>query len=189
MTLFEIILLSIGLAVDAGCVCTGNGLVYRPSTIKSLEIALPFAIFQGIMPLIGYFGVGLLPDDLFRYNHIIAFILLCLIGVKMLADGIKTQTIKTDCPEKSPKQLTVKIMFIQALSTSIDALSVGVTLGSQSIYAMLIAVTLIAAITFVICFGAVILGKKIGTKLNSKAEVFGGIVLVFIAIKLLIDGM
>ncbi len=187
MTTISIILLSIGLAVDAGCVCTSNGLIYKPSIIKSAEIALPFAIFQGIMPLIGYFGIGIFPDELFQYNHIIAFLLLCLVGMKMVVDGIKSPT--TECAQEIPKQFTIKIMITQAVSTSIDALTVGITFGNQTIPFMIKAVVIIAAITFVLCFAAVILGKKIGTKLNNKAEVIGGIVLVLIAVKLLMDGL
>ncbi len=187
MTIISIILLSIGLAVDAGCVCTSNGLIYKPSTIKSAEIALPFAIFQGIMPLVGYFGIGVFPDELFRYNHIIAFLLLCLVGMKMLVDGIKSPI--TECTQEVPKQFTIKIMITQAVSTSIDALTVGITLGNQTIPFMLKAVVIIAMITFGMCFAAVIIGKKIGTKLNNKAEIIGGVVLLLIAVKLLIDGI
>ncbi len=188
MSLIGIVLLSIGLAIDACCVCTTSGLIYRPTIAKSFEIALPFAIFQGVMPLIGYFGIGLLPDTLFRYNHIIAFVLLCLVGIKMLADALKPKDGE-EAQAVDGKRLTIKIILVQAVSTSIDALTVGVTLGGQPIEFILMAVCLISAITLAMCFGAVILGEKIGTKLNSKAEILGGIVLVLIAFSLLLGGL
>ncbi len=188
MTIIDVVILSIGLAIDASCVCTTSGLVYKPNTIKSFKIALPFGVFQGVMPLIGYFGIGLLPDELFRYNHIIAFVLLCLVGTKMLVDALKSRSRKEKC-KGDVKQLTVQIMLVQAISTSIDALTVGVTLGNQPIPFMFAAVGIISIITLAMCFGAVILGKKVGTKLNSKAEIFGGIVLVLIAVRLLVNGL
>ncbi len=190
MTMFEVALLGVGLAVDASCVCTTNGLVYRPNIIKSLEIALPFAIFQGIMPLIGYFGIGLLPDELFQYNHIIAFLLLLFVGAKMILDGLRTTQFDELCPEgkSKVKNLTFKIMMVQGVSTSIDALSVGVTLGNESLDFVLVSVLIVAIITFALCFGAVRLGEKIGTRLNNKAEIIGGIVLVIIGVRLLVTG-
>ncbi len=187
MSIFGVVLLGVGLAVDACCVCTTNGLVYRPSLCRSLYIALPFAIFQGIMPLIGYFGIGFLPDGLFQYNHIIAFILLTLVGVKMLYDGIN----KTEGEEyhENIKGLTVKMMLIQGVSTSIDALSVGVTLGGVDLEFMLLSAGLISLITFFMCFAAVRVGERIGTRLNNKAEIIGGVVLILIGVRLLLGGI
>ncbi len=189
MTIIEILLLGIGLAVDATCVCTTNGLVYRPNMIKSLEIALPFAIFQGVMPLIGYFGIGLLPDALFRYNHIIAFVLLAIIGIKMFLDGMSHHDSQEVFACESGKSLTFQLMMIQGISTSIDALSVGVTLGNQLLNFVLFSAVTIAIITFFMCFAGVRLGERVGTKLNNKAEIIGGIVLLLIGIRLLLIGL
>ncbi len=186
MTIIEVVLLGIGLAIDASCVCTVSGLLYRPRLLKSVKIVLPFAIFQGIMPLIGYFGIGLLPDSVFRYNHIIAFVLLFAIGTKMIIDSVKGRGCEDSL--KNKLELTHKIVVLQALSTSIDALSIGVTLGRHSMFFMLKSSVIIAVITFIICFIAVVVGKNIGTKLNSKAEVFGGIVLALVGLRLLING-
>ncbi len=205
MTMLAVALLGVGLAVDASCVCTTNGLVYRPNMLKSAEIALPFAVFQGVMPLIGYFGIGLLPDELFRFNHVIAFILLLFVGAKMFIDGIRTTQFDELCPKGNPredaspggksslehakaKKLTFKVIMIQGVSTSIDALSVGVTLGNESLNFVLISVFIVATITFFMCFGAVRLGERIGIKLNNKAEIIGGIVLVLIGVRLLVAG-
>ncbi len=189
MTIFEVALLGVGLAVDASCVCTTNGLVYRPNIFKSLEIALPFAVFQGVMPLIGYFGIGLLPHELFQYNHVIAFLLLLFVGSKMLLDAIRTNQFDELCPKgtTSKKNLTFKIMMVQGFSTSIDALSVGVTLGNEGLDFVLVSVLIVATITFAMCFGAVRLGEKIGTRLNNKAEIIGGAVLIAVGVRLLVS--
>ncbi|OON91614.1 MAG: hypothetical protein ATN34_04080 [Epulopiscium sp. Nele67-Bin002] len=182
MTLLEICAIGIGLAVDASCVCTTNGFIYKPNIKTTIAIVLPFCILQGIMPLIGYFGVK--PISIFSYNHIIALVLLCGIGFKMLVDGFTHR----DDDKINHSTLTFNILIVQAISTSIDALSVGVTLSGQSYLFMFTAVTIIAIITFVMCFIAVQIGIKIGTKLNSKAEIFGGIVLILLGIKLFLDG-
>ncbi len=189
MTIFGVVLLGIGLAIDACCVCTVSGFIYKPNIRTSLQIALPFAIFQGIMPLIGYFGIGLLPDELFQYNHIIAFVLLAFVGLKMLIDGIRFQQCAATQEKRSTTGITFSVMFMQGVSTSIDALSVGVTLGNESLSFMLRSVCIIALITFIMCFAAVRLGEKIGTKFNCKAEIFGGIILILLGISLLFGGI
>lgn len=194
MNVGDLIVIGIGLAMDAGCTCTVSGLVYKPKISKMLKIACPFAIFQGIMPLIGYFLAGLLPAKLFMYNHFIAFIILSIIGLKMIQDaknedqdnGEKEYTIHKVSKEK---KLTVKILVMQAFFTSIDALSVGITLNYMSVINLLSSVTIIAMITFGICFIALIIGKKIGTKFNEKAEILGGIILILLGIKLFYEGL
>ncbi len=192
MSFIPVFLLGIGLAIDASCVCTCNGLVYRPNWPTTLRIALPFALFQGIMPLIGYFGIGLLPSAIFAYQPFIALILLCAVGIKMIVDAIQHIRHKERCPEnteETPRTLTIKIMFVQALSTSIDALSVGASYASEAFSFMLFAVCLIASITFFMCILAVRVGIQIGTRLNNKAEVFGGFVLILLGIYLFMEGL
>ncbi len=189
MTLLGVFLLGIGLAIDACCVCTVSGFIYKPSIASSLKIALPFAIFQGVMPLIGYFGIGLLPDELFQYNHIIAFILLVFVGIKMLLDGVQFQKCSITQEKRSTTGLTFSVLFMQGISTSIDALSVGVTLGAEPLSFMLFSACIIAFIAFAMCFTSVRIGKTIGTKFNCKAEIFGGIVLILLGISLLLGGV
>ncbi len=187
MTTVDIIIVSIGLAIDACCVCTMNGLVYRPKIVKAFEIAFLFGLFQGVMPLIGYWTIGFFNEEILKYNHIIAFILLSLVGIKMLMDAIKSQC--HDTQKECTRNLTIKVMLVQAVSTSIDALTVGVSLSSQPMSFMSNAVALISIITFVMCLGSIYIGKRIGTRLNCKAEVIGGIVLIIIGIRLLIEGL
>ncbi len=189
MSIIEIVILSIGLGVDASCVCTASGLIYKPKLSKALIIAIPFAVLQWGMPLLGYFGINLLPEALFKYNHIAAFILLAIVGTKMLVDGIKSGDCSGEGMDGDARELTFKILMIQGISTSIDALSVGVTLIHESIGFMMMAAVIIGVITYGMCIGALYIGKSIGTKFNCKAEIVGGIVLILLGIKLLVDGM
>lgn len=189
MTFVDIIFIGIGLAVDASCVCTSNGLIYKPSRLSSVKIALVYATFQGIMPLIGYFGIGLFSFKLFEYNHIIALILLSLIGIMMIYESLdeKKQEVESQ-NENVSRILTKRMLLIQGVSTSIDALSVGITLHQYDIYFVIYGAILIAVITLFMCFLAVRIGIKIGVALNHKAELVGGLVLVILGIKIFVTG-
>lgn len=125
MNLLDIVFLSVGLAIDASCVCTTSGLIYKPKLVSTLKIALPF-------------GIALLSISLFAYDHIVAFVLLCAIGIKMLADAWKTNDIESIKATEYSTSITLPMLFIQAFSTSDDVLSVGVTLHRQSIPFMLL---------------------------------------------------
>lgn len=186
MSFIELILLSIGLAVDASCLCTVTGLVHQPSVKRTMKIALPFGIFQGIMPMIGYVGVGLLPAFLFEYDHWIAFGLLAILGGKMIYDALTESEDDNDM--SAVTGITFGVLFMQGVSTSIDALAVGVTLHSVPLLTMLGSVTIVAVITYVMCFCAVRIGRAFGTKFNGKAEIIGGIVLILVGLNILWQG-
>lgn len=188
LILFEIMLLAIGLAVDASCLCTIIGLVNKPSMSRTLSLALPFSVFQGIMPTIGYFSVGFLPSFLFEYDHWIAFALLEVLGVKMIYD-VLTEKEEDEDDTTAIATITAGSLFVQGFSTSIDALAVGVTLHGYSISDMLISVSIVALITYVMCFGAIRIGRAFGTRFNGKAEIIGGIVLVLLGFQLLLKGL
>ncbi|MFI3237579.1 MAG: manganese efflux pump [Lachnospiraceae bacterium] len=186
MTFWDIFLIGIGLAVDASCVCTSNGLTYKPSIRDTIKYALVFAVFQGIMPLLGYLLIGLFSVKIFEYNQLIALILLAAVGLKMIYESFgENQETGVGI---IGKKLTASILFIQGVTTSIDALSVGITFNNYSMHFVLYAVTLIAIITFVMCVAAVRIGIKIGTRLNNKAEMVGGLVLVLLGIKIFVVG-
>ncbi|MFI3176063.1 MAG: manganese efflux pump [Eubacteriales bacterium] len=191
MTYLDICLIGVGLAVDASCVCTSNGLLYKPSKRESLKLALVFAIFQGVMPCIGYAAVGFLPSCLFAYNHFLALILLSILGVKMIYESFhdkNNEVLLSDDKLISAKQLGGLALLIQGISTSIDALSIGLTMSSYSLEFVLIAISLIAGITFCMCFVAVRIGIRIGVILNTKAELIGGLVLILLGIKIFLAG-
>lgn len=179
-----IFLTGISLAMDAFSVSITNGICLGKVKVKdALKIGLFFGIAQGVMPTIGYFA-GLLFADLIRnIDHWIAFIILGAIGLNMIIEAIK----KIRNPEdECCKIIKNKELFLQAIATSIDALAVGVTFAALDINIFL-AASAICLITFVISFFGVYIGKKIGTFLREKAEIFGGAILILIGLKILIE--
>lgn len=189
MTFGDIFLIGVGLAIDASCVCTSNGLHYRPSRIQSLKLALVYAIFQAIMPLIGYFGVGLFSFALFEYNQLMALILLSIMGSKMIYESLEEgNKSEQEHIVGVQKYMTAKLLLLQGISTSIDAFSIGITWNNYSVAFVLQAVLVIALITCAMCYGAVRIGIKIGTRLNHKAGLVGGLVLVLLGVKIFIVG-
>lgn len=178
------ILLGIGLAMDAFSVSLANGLNEPDMNKKKMcGVAGIFGIFQGMMPFIGWICVHTLITYFTafeKYIPWIALILLLYIGGKMLYDGIK---------QKENNEL-VKLSFtgliIQGIATSIDALSVGFTIPEYTLPMAIVAVMIIAFVTFIICMIGLFLGKKIGTKLANKATIFGGIILILIGIEIFV---
>ena len=179
------IFLGIGLAMDACAVSMANGLKEPKMKLnKTLIIATMFGVFQGLMPFFGYL-VGC--QFLTKIEWIIpwvALILLGYIGGNMLIGGIKNKD-----EEEEFKDLTIKVLFVQAIATSIDALSVGFSIANYTLLEAIVCVSFITFITFAICVAAVFVGKKFGTKLGNKAEILGGIILIAIGLEIFITGM
>ncbi len=183
MSIIEIILIGIGLSMDAVCVSMSDGMYYKVKLKHALCIGLAFGVFQGVMPLIGYYAGSLFSKQISAYDHWIALILLSIIGGKMIFDAIKGFE-NGMCIIK----LTFKILLIQSIATSIDALAVGVSFAAMNVNIYLSA-GVIALTTFILSVIAVYVGKKIGTKLNQKAGIFGGTILVLIGMKIFIEHM
>lgn len=180
------IILGIGLAMDAFSVSLANGLNYpQLKKSKSFLIALTFALFQIIMPLIGWFCVHSIATafEVFKkYIPWIAFALLLFIGIKMIIDGIKGE-------EAEKSSLSLNTLLLQGVATSIDALSVGFTISNYDIWKALFCSLIIGIVTLIICLLGVFLGKKIGTKLSKYASFLGGGILIIIGIKIFIEGV
>ena len=184
------LLLGIGLAMDAFSVSLANGLGDPKMKLKkALGIASVFAVFQAIMPLIGWVAISGFTAIFNKFEPFIpwiAFILLCFIGGKMLFDAIKSDSEE----EENSKPLTFIALIIQAIATSIDALTAGIDLARDYTIRqygyVLIAVAIIAVVTFAICIFGVKLGQRVGTKLANKAGILGGCVLIFLGLKILI---
>lgn len=181
-------LLGVGLAMDAFSVSLANGL-NEPGMRrkKMMGIAGVFAFFQALMPLIGWFCV----HTLVKYFRVfegwipwIALILLLFIGGKMLYEGIKNEE-----DEECAQRLGMITLLIQGIATSIDALSVGFTIADYDFVRAVICACIIAVVTFIICMAGVIIGKKVGTKLAGKANVLGGVILIFIGLEIFITGI
>lgn len=178
--------LAIGLAMDACAVSMANGLKEPKMKIKkALLIAIMFGVFQGIMPLIGYLIGATLLKKVEWIIPWVALILLAFIGVKMLIEGIKNNQENTH----EFKELTFKVLLVQAIATSIDALSVGFSIANYKLLEAIVCVLIVASITFIISFIAVFIGKKFGIKLGNKAEILGGIILIAIGIEIFISAI
>ena len=195
----SIILSGISLAMDAFAVSICDGMVYRNLTKgKAVVMPITFGIFQAVMPIIGfYIGMAFNQIDAFdAVDHWIAFALLFIIGGKMIYDGIKELRAKEE--ELKIKQFSLPEVLVQGVATSIDALFVGFSLnamleGVTNVQAWAwISVGIIGVITFIISLIGVIIGVKVGQLFRKKAsvaEIVGGVVLIGIAIKILIEGL
>ncbi len=185
MFFFNSILLGVGLAMDAFSVSLANGLhepCMKPG--KMGLIAGVFAVFQGLMPLIGWVCIHTVLQYFQAFEVLIPWIalgLLGFIGGKMLLDALKDCDGGDCC-----KKLTAGALLVQGVATSIDALSVGFTIAHYDLLAAVMAAVMIAAVTFVICLAGIAAGKKVGTKLAGKAGIFGGLLLIFIGIEIFI---
>ncbi len=184
------LLLGVGLAMDAFSVSLANGLGEPKMKLKkAFGIASIFAIFQAIMPLIGWVAISGFTAIFNKFEPFIpwiAFILLCFIGAKMLIDAIKSGSDE----EANSKPLTFIALIVQAVATSIDALTAGIDLARDYTIRqygyVLLAVAIIAVVTFIICISGVKLGQRVGTKLANKAGILGGCVLIFLGLKILL---
>jgi putative Mn2+ efflux pump MntP len=141
-----------------------------------------------LMPLIGWLLGSQLVQYIEKFDHWIAFGLLAFIGVKMAIESFKKEEDECDCCKDADK-LDLKELFVLAIATSIDALAVGITFALYPDVNIVSAISVIGIVTFVICSGGVLIGHKFGAKFKSKAEFLGGIVLVIIGLKLLIEGL
>ena len=209
MSIVELLLLAVGLSMDAFAVSIGNGLSMKGISLKkALPIALSFGLFQALMPLIGYFLGSAFESIIKQWDHYIALAFLGFIGGKMIYDGIKEIIADRNAkkkPEKdeeisdnpskneagadNEKSLSFGKLMIQAVATSIDALIVGVSFAALPDVNIWIAVSLIGVITFSLSLVGVFAGKKFGELLGSKAEVLGGLILVGIGVKVFVEHM
>ena len=181
MELFEIIVIAIGLAMDAFAVSVCKGLSMKKiDWKKAIIIAVYFGVFQALMPVLGYFLGSSFSAFVQKVDHWIAFILLSIIGVNMIKESTDDEV------EKRNDNVDFKTMVVLAIATSIDALAVGVTFAFFEVN-ILIAISIIGIITFILSIFGVIIGNKFGDKFQNKAEFAGGIILIIIGLKILLE--
>ena len=180
--IIESILLGVGLAMDAFSSSAVNGLNEpKMSRGKQVLIAAVFGIFQGVMPLIGWFCVHVIAEAFETFHKMtpaIALILLLYIGGKMLISGIRGGD------EAEKPALSMKELMVQGVATSIDALSVGFTIADYGFGMAFTSSLIIGIVTFAISFAGVEIGKAFGMKLSKQAQIIGGCILIFIGIKI-----
>lgn len=181
MTIFELFILAVGLSMDAFAVAVCKGLaIGRIQWKHVLIVGLWFGGFQALMPLVGYFLGSSFAEYIAAVDHWIAMILLVLIGANMVRESLDKD------PEHVNPSLGFKTMLIMAIATSIDALAVGVTFAFLEVR-ILPAVTFIGVITFLLSALGVKIGSIFGTKYKSKAELTGGVILILLGIKILLE--
>ena len=193
--IFSSVLLGVGLAMDAFSISVANGIV-EPDMRKTrmFKISGVYAVFQFLMPLIGWFLVTTVAEIFTAFHKFIPWIalfLLLFIGGKMVVEGIKDkkQGGKKEKEEvKEAKKLTWGALIVQGVATSIDALSVGFTIADYSFLRAFASSLIIGVVTLVICLLGLIFGKKIGAKFVSTATIIGGVILILIGIEIFVKG-
>lgn len=181
MGILEILLISIGLAMDAFAVSVCKGLAMRKMNWKkAIIIGLYFGIFQAVMPIIGYYLGETFEDLVTSIDHWIIFVLLVFIGGNMIKEAFEKE--KTEANDN----IDIKTMIMLAIATSIDALAVGITLAFFETNLTLV-VLIIGIITFILSVIGVKIGNKFGAKYERKAEFVGGLILILIGAKILIE--
>lgn len=180
-------LLGVGLAMDAFSVSMANGL-HEPqmSRTKSAKVAGTFALFQAVMPMVGWICVHTIVELFSSFEQFIPWIALLLLGYiggKMLLEGIKGEETE------EAAELSAGALFVQGVATSIDALSVGFTISEYGWLMALVCSLIIAVVTFFICEAGLSIGRKFGTKLSGKASILGGVILIGIGIEIFLTGI
>lgn len=186
MGIIELILIAIGLSMDAFAVSVCKGLATQKLKIKHyLVTGLWFGGFQALMPTIGYFLGSTFERYITSVDHWVAFILLGVIGINMIKESFSKES--EDCNDC----FAARTMLVMAIATSIDALAVGITFAFMipSVIQLVFAVLAIGLITFSLSMLGIKIGNAFGTRYKSKAELAGGIILVLIGIKILLEGI
>ena len=183
MEVFTIIVIAVGLAMDAFAVSVAAGAAERKLHIRhAMRMAVFFGAFQAIMPLIGWLAGERFKDSIAAYDHWVAFGLLALVGGKMIFESFKLKKAKDPAVDPS----SILVVLTLAVATSIDALAVGVTLSLVT-DSILFAVLMIGIITFALSLAGIRIGMKVGHFFENKIEIFGGIILLLIGIKILLE--
>lgn len=184
MSLATLFITAVGLSMDAFAVAICKGLAVRKAGIKQMVIAgLWFGGFQALMPAIGYLFGSTLKEYVEKYDHWIAFILLGIIGANMIKESFS----KDDCCEGSSASMGFKEMSTLAVATSIDALIVGVGYAFLPDVNIVAAIGFIGVITFILSAIGIKIGNIFGTKFKSKAEFTGGLILILMGVKILLE--
>ena len=186
MTIADLMLISIGLAMDAFAVSVCKGLSMKKLDLKGgIITALFFGVFQGVMPMIGYFLGTRFANLISSFSHLVSFGLLAFIGGKMIFEAVMG-----DAEEESGKEykLDLKELTLLAIATSIDALAVGIVFAAEKTN-LIFSVTMIGVITFALSLLGVYIGHRFGSKYEKGAEIAGGAVLILIGVKLLLGGL
>ena len=179
MSALDILLISIGMAMDSFAVSVCKGLSIKKAGIpEGMKCGIYFGGFQALMPVIGYYLGKLFEELIVKIDHWIAFGLLLFIGLSMIKESRES--------EKVDDKMDVRTMLILAVATSIDALSIGVTLAFIDVNIWVV-VTSIGVVTFLFSLIGVLIGRKVGSMLGNRAKIVGGVILIYLGVKILLE--
>lgn len=182
MTYITILAIALGLALDAFSVSIAAGAVYKKMHVKHVfRMASSFGFFQMFMPILGWLGASVLREHIHPFDHWAAFIILSIIGFKMIYEAFKLE--QTD---KQNMEMTLFTLMMLSVATSIDALAVGITLSLLNVEIIRTVMT-IGFVTFILSLAGVYIGKKFGHFFEKKIEIAGGVMLILIGIKILLS--
>ena len=186
MGVTELLLMGVGLAMDAFAVSICKGLAIRKVNKKQcFVIALFFGGFQALMPFVGW-ALGIqFADKITKIDHWVAFLLLGYIGGKMIVEAVKSKNEDAEIEQMDPP-LDIKELFVLAIATSIDALAVGITFSFLEVN-IVEAISIIGIVTFIISAAGVFVGNIFGNKYKAKAEFAGGLILVLLGVKIVLE--
>jgi len=187
MGIGELLLLALGVSMDAFAVSICKGLAMKKATLKEgLTCGIWFGGFQALMPLIGFFLGTLFAEAIQAIDHWVAFILLGIIGINMLKEAFEKED-GCDCDNEHNADLSFKTMFIMAVATSIDALAVGISLAMAGNVDIFTAVILIGLFTCGMSAMGVKIGNVFGSRFEKKAQLAGGVILILLGTKILLE--
>ena len=183
----ELLLLALGLSMDAFAVSVCKGLAMKKATLKAeLTCGIWFGGFQALMPLIGFFLGTLFVDAIENIDHWVAFVLLAVIGANMLKEAFSKE--ECCCCDEKNADMSVKTMFFMAVATSIDALAVGISLSMADVN-IFVAVLLIGVCTCFLSACGVKIGNVFGSRYEKNAQMAGGFILILLGLKILLEGL
>lgn len=180
----ELLLLAVGLSMDAFAVSVCKGLAMKKATLKAeLTCGVWFGGFQALMPVIGYFLGAMFAGAIESFDHWVAFVLLAVIGANMLKEAFSSE------PEEccGCADLSVRTMFVMAIATSIDALAVGISLAMAGEVNILMAAVLIGVCTCTLSAIGVKIGNVFGSRYEKRAQIAGGVILILLGVKILLE--
>lgn len=182
----ELLLLAIGVSMDAFAVSVCKGLAMKEVTLKAeMTCGLWFGGFQALMPTIGFFLGTLFADAIEAVDHWVAFVLLAIIGANMLKEAFEKG--ECGCCDEHNADMSVKTMFIMAVATSIDALAVGISLAMAGNVSIWLAALFIGLCTCVLSAFGVKIGNVFGSRYEKKAQIAGGVILILLGVKILLE--
>lgn len=179
MSIYEIVLIGIALSMDAFAVCIAGSMTYTNMTgYRKLSMPAVFGLFQGLMPIAGFYLGSLFSSFIDRWSGVISLIILGVISISMIREGLSA------AEERQTNRLTAAVLLAQAVATSIDAFAVGVSFAAEGADIWLSA-PIIAVTTFILSLAAILIGVRAGERLGHRAEILGGVILIVIGIKAL----